>query len=677
MATRLAEIYRNEKKTGGGLGSSIGKSLKEKIDPRQMLDQSGLLVSMFPSLKSFNATRGKGVAEKVSSNVGGGIDNSVLNTLATTSSLTAKNTMTLPMMARDMNLMKLNIFKLVKLQGGSANTGKTDIFFKNAKDRETAYENTIGKIAGKGMIGKMAKSAFVGKQNRDGQSPESALFVTGGESSTTGGLLGSLGAADSIKKMASIAGSIFTSPLFLGSAAVLGTIALAKKLRDDEIASDPEKYKNVPSNRAATEGTTNKTAGARNAAEARTGLQTLTKGTADDILNYLTTGKIIGQPATDNAIDGIVKGAKIADVLAVASDSAKTPYLKMVADNTPKQPTPTKLENEAQAASERLKNLPDTGAGGGRGFINPTLVTPEAETIPSNVVRSGSGEPIMTGSGGYLTSGEAPTSPTPTPSATAVAATPIKSTSPTKQTTATIGDAPGLPIDYKSYAAKIGEKESGGKYDTVNSIGYVGKYQFGAMALEDMGLVKKGVGKKGQKALDVSDNWTISGGKQAFLNNAQLQEDTMKRYTMQNYKALNRLGVVNKDTSPEEVAGYLASSHLLGPGGALNLSKGKSGSDAYGTSAASYYKVGVATQMPTTSTASAAAPASPSSGTAVASTSTSVADGKMAAMTPSGGNTNVINKPTTVASNESSPGGKASTAYDNELFQTLVGYQSA
>jgi len=71
MATRLAEIYRSEKKTGGGLASSIGKSLKEKIDPRQMLDQSGLLVSMFPSLKSFKATRGKGVAEKVSSNVGG------------------------------------------------------------------------------------------------------------------------------------------------------------------------------------------------------------------------------------------------------------------------------------------------------------------------------------------------------------------------------------------------------------------------------------------------------------------------------------------------------------------------------------------------------------------------------------------------------------------------------
>jgi hypothetical protein len=216
------------------------------------------------------------------------------------------------------------------------------------------------------------------------------------------------------------------------------------------------------------------------------------------------------------------------------------------------------------------------------------------------------------------------------------------STSPSKQTTATIGDAPGLPIDYKSYAAKIGEKESGGKYDTVNSIGYVGKYQFGAMALEDMGLVKKGVGKKGQKALDISDNWTIPGGKQGFLNNSQLQEDTMQRYTMQNFKSLNRLGVINKDTSPEKIAGYLASSHLLGPGGALDLSKGKSGSDAYGTSAASYYKVGSATQMPTTTLASA----SSSSGAVVASSSTSVADQKFALMSGSGGTTN-INAPTT------------------------------
>ena len=658
MASRLTEIYRSEKSTGGGLGSAVGKRLKEKIDPRKMLDQKGLLVSMFPSLKAYNATPRRQTAPKISGGVDSGVDNEALSSIAATSSLTAKNTMSLPMMARDMNLMKLNIFKLVKLQGGSANINKTDIFWSNAKARESAYESSLGKMAAGRMIGGMAKSSLTGRQKRDGQSPDSALFVTGG---TGGGVQASEVAegiltAGVLKKIMTSTVGFMTSSVglsILGVAAGGVAIAgLARKLQDEQI------------DKAAERG---------DVKEVKQQLKNQALGPEGDL--YLSPEDSVSM---DKALNEISE------------------------DRVNKVKKPTKLEIEAQAASERLKNLPDTGAGGGRGFVNPnmptgagggrgsvnpTLVTPEAETIPSNVVRTASGEAVRSGSGGYVTSGTpsvaptlAPTAPTPAPAAPTPApvTTTTQKTSPTKQTTATIGNAPGLPIDYKSYATKIGEKESGGKYDAVNSIGYVGKYQFGAMALEDMGLVKKGVGKKGQKALDVSDNWNITGGKQAFLNNAQLQEDTMKRYTMQNYKTLNRLGVVNKNSSPEEVAGYLASSHLLGPGGALNLSKGKSGSDAYGTSAASYYKVGVSTQMPTTAVASApaVAPSKPSTGTAVASASTSVADGKMAAMAPTSGNTVINNKPTTVASASPSSGGKPGSTYDNELFQTLVGYQS-
>ena len=69
-------------------------------------------------------------------------------------------------------------------------------------------------------------------------------------------------------------------------------------------------------------------------------------------------------------------------------------------------------------------------------------------------------------------------------------------------------------------------------------------------------------------------------------------------------------------------------------------------------------------------------PSVPSTGTAVASASTSVSDGKMAAMMPTGGNTVINNKPVSVASGPSSSGGKSGSTYDNELFQTLVGYQS-
>jgi hypothetical protein len=695
MASRLAEIYRNEKQAGGGLGSAIGKSLKEKIDPRKMFDQKGLLVSMFPSLKTYNATPKNNISQKISGDSdGGGVDNSILSSIAATSSLTAKNSMSLPMMARDMNLMKSNIFKLVKLQGGTANTNKTDVFWKNAKDRESIYENTIGKFVGAGKLGQGTSS----KQKRDGQSSDKALFVTGGtgenETSLLGGALEALGKSATLARMATLASSVLSSPLFLASAGVLATVALAKKLRDDEINSNPEKYASVASERAKREGTSNKAAGASNTREAIAGTSTndkgqrkiiVTRGTADEILQRLIEDKIFGQPETNIFCSSIVRNATIENVLETASDNVKATYLKMVADNTPKQTTPTATPTV----------LPDSPAGGGRGFVNPESVTPSPapsaspSVAPSNAVMTASG-PLMSGSGGYVTSGE-PSTPSPTSSPSPVSTTGTgegtmgayksRGVSPSAVSSATIGTVPGIPIDYASYAEEVGKKESGGKYDTVNSIGYVGKYQFGAMALEDMGLVKKGIGKKGQKALNDPENWTISGGKSAFLQNAQLQEDTMKRYTMQNFKSLNRLGIINKDTSPQQIAGYLAASHLLGPGGALALAQGKSGSDAYGTTSASYFKVGAATQSPgsmsATGTASASltpasTPSSPSTGVKVASASTSVSDGKMAAMTTTGGNT-VVNAPVTNTLASNSGGGNNVSPYNSDMMKYLLG----
>ena len=70
-------------------------------------------------------------------------------------------------------------------------------------------------------------------------------------------------------------------------------------------------------------------------------------------------------------------------------------------------------------------------------------------------------------------------------------------------------------------------------------------------------------------------------------------------------------------------------------------------------------------------------PSTPSSGVTLASASTSMSDQRMAAMAPSGGNTIINNKPVNVASNAPSSGGKTASTYDNELFQTLVGFQTA
>ena len=155
----------------------------------------------------------------------------------------------------------------------------------------------------------------------------------------------------------------------------------------------------------------------------------------------------------------------------------------------------------------------------------------------------------------------------------------------------------GVPYDFNSYAQKLGQRESGAKgYSTVNTIGFVGKYQFGAAALEDLGLVKPGTGKKGNKALNDPANWNTPGGLQGFLADSNAQENAFKQYTNTHYQQLLKAGVITPQSTPEEVAGYLATAHLKGIGGAIDLKNGKSSTDAYGTSTSSYFALGAGSQ---------------------------------------------------------------------------------
>lgn len=692
MASRLAEIYRSEKKTGGGLGSAVSKRLAEKLDPRKMLDQSGLLVSMFPSLKAYNPTKRAEAATAAGKQAG--IDKreemqtDVLREIlqATTlvsrnSSITAKNSLVLPAMARDMNLMRQNIAKLVKLQGGVA-TNKADMFFKRAGERESLYESSLAKMFKKDKAAGAASKASASTGGGGGLMSELGLDPNQ--------MIASMASGPMMSSIASMVSSLLMNPIVLGVLGGALLIYLAKRFAEEDLKK-PEN-KDVPLNQLRRgEVKSLKEGGEKNRQKALGKLGG--EGTANDIVKRLIEDKLTGA-AAESFVKEIARESNLQQVLETCDPKLKEEYLKMVASLQP--PTP-----QQPAPSAPPPPLPATGAGGGRGFINPDLSTPSPSAVPANAVMSGAGVPLTSGSGGYVTSGQ---TPSPVESTTGTQAGTMGAYKARRQATisssgaagggrgftsptpAAVGNVPGIPIDYASYAEEIGKKESGGKYDTVNSIGYVGKYQFGAMALEDMGLVKQGVGRKGQKALDNPDNWTIPGGKSAFLQNAQLQEDTMKKYTMQNFLSLSRLGVIKKDTSPQQVAGYLAASHLLGPGGALALSQGKAGSDAYGTSSATYFKVGAATQAPgsmpgsATTVASSSAPtptsSSPSTGVQVASASTAVADGRRESMAqPTGGTAVVGSQPPrqTLASSQRKPG----SAYDTDLISTLIGRQSA
>lgn len=233
------------------------------------------------------------------------------------------------------------------------------------------------------------------------------------------------------------------------------------------------------------------------------------------------------------------------------------------------------------------------------------------------------------------TPAEAPPQPAPPP---ATPAPPPEPAPAERKTQEAVNEAPptGLPkptspqrtggdakFDYDAYADALGKRESGGKYQAINTLGYVGKYQFGLMTLEDAGLVRPGTAKKrGQSKKTVQDPsiWTIPGGLAAFLNNPGIQEKAMREYTEKNRKTLTRLKVIGPNTTSDEVAGYLAASHLVGPGAVAK--QGLSGKDAYGTSASSYFALASGTQNPASAVAVGGTQPSParSAGTMTAAT---------------------------------------------------------
>lgn len=147
---------------------------------------------------------------------------------------------------------------------------------------------------------------------------------------------------------------------------------------------------------------------------------------------------------------------------------------------------------------------------------------------------------------------------------------------------------------YNQFVAKSREIESSGNYSAVNSLGYLGAYQFGAAALEDLGYIKKGswAANKKNSLVDSDLNWTGKDGvtgKIAFLGNTAAQDNCMLLYSQRAYKLMSGKGQANPQTDPRVLAGLLGAAHNQGTGCISKLIRGETTRDGNGTTAQSYY----------------------------------------------------------------------------------------
>lgn len=207
--SRLAEILKQEYQTKGifaGAASALSKRSKEKMDIRNSLfGGSGLgsIIGRKVFGKGYSAiSSDKSKMSNVSESISSG-SNTLLQEVSISSKITAKNTLAMPAMARDMYLMKQNMVKLVKLQGGTPTTKAGD-FFSRQSAREAAFENKFNRQTAPTKV----------EQKKEG-------------SGFLGGLLSILGAVGSVFKsilspLSSLAGIL--GGLGLAAAAFGGTV---------------------------------------------------------------------------------------------------------------------------------------------------------------------------------------------------------------------------------------------------------------------------------------------------------------------------------------------------------------------------------------------------------------------------------------------------------------------
>jgi len=127
---------------------------------------------------------------------------------------------------------------------------------------------------------------------------------------------------------------------------------------------------------------------------------------------------------------------------------------------------------------------------------------------------------------------------------------------------------------HDDFLAHIGFFESGNDYKKINTLGYLGKYQFGKSTLKTL---------------------KYKGSIKDFLNSSNIQENLMIKNLNYNKRRLRKTIKTYSGTIIDGVtiteSGMLAAAHLSGQGNVKRFFRnGKNPKDAYGSSVTKYLK---------------------------------------------------------------------------------------
>ena len=259
--------------------------------------------------------------------------------------------------------------------------------------------------------------------------------------------------------------------------------------------------------------------------------------------------------------------------------------------------------------TDRLTGAPPDGFGTGSGaqdisiggapekIIQPSICEPKGA-----VKKDAQGKPITDGSGNVMRESVAEADPGPklaaTQPGTKLMGKDLLNRDDVPNPSAGIG--PLSQFQIKCLMAQLAFAESNFNYEQVDSTStYLGRYQIGTYALLDLKYIKSEyVTKYTTEAVRYPDAWFGTDGldsAEAFLAAKGKQEKAMFALLKLNYEALIKKSNDKYGIDPNDdlctVAGMLAVSLLLGPGGARTW-RLTGGGDARAISAAAYYNRG-------------------------------------------------------------------------------------